>query len=116
MKTVVFIGHNEFYGLSAENLNNVIIECINNGVTRFLSGGQGGFDRACSAAVFKLKKEYPHIKNILVIPYLSFRVTNKDIYDEIIFPEGFEKYHYKAAIPQRNKYMVRVTRVEPVAP
>ena len=106
MKSVIFIGHNECYGLSVNELNKIIIECINNGATCFFSGGQGGFDRTCANAVFKLKKDYPNIKNILVIPYLSFNVFDKDIFDEIIFPNGFEKYHFKAAIPQRNKYIV----------
>lgn len=106
MGTAVFIGHNECFGLCMNKLNKVIIECINDGVTQFLSGGQGGFDRICATAVYNFKKEYPHIKNILVIPYLSFNVFNKEIFDEIIFPDGFEKYHFKAAIPQRNKYMV----------
>ena len=87
-------------------MNRVIVECINNGITQFLSGGQGNFDRTCTTAVFKLKEQYPYIKNILVIPYLSFNLFNKDIFDEIIFPNDFEKYHFKSAIPQRNKYMV----------
>ena len=107
MKTVVFIGHNECYGLLKDELEKVIIKCINNGATRFLSGGQGGFDRICATTVFKLKKEYPQIKNVVVIPYLNFNVFKKEIFDEIIFPNNFEKYHYRAAIPQRNKYMVK---------
>lgn len=109
MKSTVFIGHNECYGLSTDKLKEVIIECIHNGVTEFFSGGQGGFDRISANMVFMLKKEYPHIKNILVIPYLTFNVFNKDIFDEIIFPEDFEKYSFRAAIPQRNKYMVNHT-------
>ncbi|MBE6779827.1 MAG: DUF1273 domain-containing protein [Ruminococcaceae bacterium] len=111
MKTAVFIGHNECYGLSDEQLINTIIKCINNGVTVFLNGGQGGFDRKCALAVFKLKNTFPQIKNVLVIPYLTFNIFNKDIFDEIIFPEGFEKYHFKAAIPNRNKYMVNCSDI-----
>ena len=52
------------------------------------------------------KKEYPHINNYLVIPYLSFNVYNKELFDSIIYPDGFEKYHFKSAIPARNRYMV----------
>ncbi len=106
MKTAVFIGHNECYGLLDEQLTNTIINCINDGVSIFLNGGQGGFDRKCAVTVFNLKTLYPQIKNILVIPYLTFNIFDKNIFDEIIFPDGFEKYHYKTAIPQRNKYMV----------
>lgn len=111
MKSAVFIGHNECYSLSNEQLKNIIIDCINEGVTHFYSGGQGRFDRACAITVSKLKKIYPHIKNILVIPYLSFKVFDEDIFDEIIFPSELEKSHYKASIPKRNKYMVNNSTV-----
>ncbi len=106
MKSAVFIGHNECYGLSSEKLEQVIVECINNGVVNFYSGGQGGFDRASAGAVRRLKNKYPHIKNILVIPYLTFNIFDKEIFDEIIYPYGFEKYFFKEAIIKRNKYMV----------
>ena len=75
--TATFIGHNECFGLSAEKLKNAIRELIEKGVTDFLSGGQGGFDRLCGRCVYELKKEYPHINNYLVIPYLSFNVYDK---------------------------------------
>lgn len=104
MKTAVFIGHNECFDLSSEALEKEIIKCIENGVTRFLSGGQGGFDRLSAGTVYRLKDKYPHIKNILVIPYLSFRIFNDKIFDEIIYPEGFEKYYFKAAIIEKKIY------------
>lgn len=104
--SATFIGHNECYGVSKEIVKETIIDLIEIGVTDFLSGGQGGFDRMCAGCVNELREKYPHIKNILVIPYLSFNVFNKDIFDIILYPEGFEKYHFKAAIPARNKYMV----------
>ena len=104
--TAVFIGHNECYGVSAQQVEQAIIALINKGVTVFMSGGQGGFDRLCAGCVHRLKKQYPHIVNCLVIPYLTFTVFDKDIFDDVIYPEGFEKYHFKAAIPARNKYMV----------
>lgn len=106
MKSVVFIGHNECYGLSYEKLEKVVTECINDGVVNFYSGGQGGFDRTCAGMINRLKKQYAHIKNILVIPYLTFNIFDKEIFDEIIYPESFENYYFKAAIIKRNKYMV----------
>lgn len=104
--TATFIGHSECYGVTKEQIRVAIVELIEKGVTDFLSGGQGGFDRMCAGCVKELKEEHPQISNILVIPYLDFNVFNKDIFDLILYPEGFEKYHYKAAIPARNKYMV----------
>ena len=56
--------------------------------------------------VHTLQKQYPHIKNYLVIPYLSFNIFNEALFDEIIYPDILRKYHFKAAIPARNKYMV----------
>ncbi len=106
MKSAVFIGHSVCYQIPEERLKEVIIESIENGVTDFYSGGQGDFDVLCAQTVYRLKNTYPHIKNYLVIPYLSFNIFNKKIFDEILFPEAFEKYHFKAAIPQRNRYMV----------
>ena len=102
----LFIGHSECYGISAEQVEPIIIDLINQGVYIFYSGGQGGFDRLCAGCVYRLKKKYPQIKNYLVIPYLTFSIFDKNIFDEIIYPEGFEKYHFKAAIPARNKYMI----------
>ena len=102
----IFIGHNECYGVSAQQVEQAIIDLINKGVTVFIIGGQGGFDRICAGCVHRLKKQYPDIINCLVIPYLTFTVFDKNIFDDIIYPEGFEKYHFKAAIPARNRYMV----------
>lgn len=104
--TAVFIGHNECYGVTSEQIKEAIVSLIDKGVTEFLSGGQGGFDRLCGRCVYELKKEYPHISNYLVIPYLSFNVYNNELFDSIIYPDDFEKYHFKAAIPARNKFMV----------
>lgn len=105
-KTALFIGHSECYGLTRVAVESAIIELIQCGVTDFLSGGQGGFDRLCAGCVHRMQREYPAIKNYLVIPYLTFNVFDKSIFDAVIYPEGFEKYHFKAAIPARNRYMV----------
>lgn len=104
--TATFIGHNECFGVSKEQVKDAIRELIGKGVTDFLSGGQVGFDRLCGRCVYELKKDYPQINNYLVIPYLSFNIYDKELFDSIIYPDGFEKYHYKAAIPARNKFMV----------
>lgn len=96
----------KIYGLSKDDVEAALISLIQNGVTEFLSGGQGGFDRLCAGYVDRLKLQYPEIKNYLVIPYLSFRVFEPELFDEIIYPDGFEKYYFKAAIPAGNQYMV----------
>lgn len=105
-QTATFIGHKECYGVSSEQVREEIIKLIENGVTDFLSGGMGSFDWMCARIVFELKKTYPYIHNYLVIPYLTFTILEDMYFDSIIYPEGFEKYHFKSAIPARNKYLV----------
>ena len=104
--TATFIGHKECYGLDEGKLLSAIVGLIDEGYMEFLCGGMGNFDMKCARLVKGLKKAYPHIRCYLVIPYLTFNVSGEDCFDEIIYPEGFEKYHFKAAIPKRNKYMV----------
>ena len=104
--TAMFIGHKECYGLDEGKLLSAIVGLIDEGYTEFLCGGMGNFDMTCARLVKGLKKAYPNIRCYLVIPYLTFNITREDYFDEIIYPEGFEKYHFKAAIPKRNKYMV----------
>lgn len=105
-KTAIFIGHNECWGVDETAVRATVEDLIQKGVETFLSGGQGGFDWLAANVVFELKGKYPNIKNILVIPYLTFNVRNKRIFDKIIYPDGFEKYHFKAAIVKRNRFLV----------
>lgn len=101
-----FIGHSECYGVDKEQVRGEIVKLIEQGVTDFYSGGMGSFDWMCAHIVYDLKKDYPYIHNYLVIPYLTFTILEKKYFDSIIYPEGFEKYHFKAAIPARNRYLV----------
>ena len=56
--TAIFIGHNECYGVTSEQIKEAIVSLIDKGVTEFLSGGQGGFDRLCGRCVYEVKKQY----------------------------------------------------------
>ena len=107
--TAVFIGNRDCYGVNQTSIHNAIVSAINSGITTFLNGGQGYFDEICATIVYQLKQEYPNIKNILVIPYRNFKIFNKDIFDEIIYPfDEFEESYlsYRAAIPERNRIVV----------
>lgn len=57
--TAVFIGHNECYGVSAKDVETTIVDLIHKGVTVFMSGGQGRFDRLCAGCVHRLKNNMP---------------------------------------------------------
>ncbi len=104
--TATFIGHRDIYGLDRALIRSKIIEFIECGVTDFLCGGMGAFDSACASVVSEIKAEYPRVKCHLVIPYLTFKICDKEKYDSVIYPDGFEKYHFKAAIPARNRWLV----------
>lgn len=105
-RTATFIGHRECYGITSEKIYTEIEKLITSGVTEFLNGGMGSFDWMCAHQVYELKKRYPEIRNYLIIPYLTFSIREQKYFDEIIYPDGFEKYHFKAAIPARNKYLI----------
>ena len=104
--TATFIGHSDCHGVNVEAIRAEIIKLIEVGVTDFLNVGMCGFDWLCAKIVYDLKNDYPHIKNYLVIPYLTFKISERKYFDMIIYPEGFEKYHLKAAIPARNRYLI----------
>ena len=104
--TATFIGHKDCFGLDEGRVRAEIIGLIHSGIVQFLNGYMGGFDVLCARLVHELKKDYPYIKNFAVIPYLTHKIDREEYFDEIIYPEGFEKYHFKAAIPKRNKYLV----------
>lgn len=76
-KTALFIGNRDCYQVKEADIEQAIITAIVSGITIFLNGGQGYFDKTCAVIVHRLKKNYPHINNILVIPYrdLEFSMT-----------------------------------------
>ena len=78
-----FAGHNKYYDA---NMNSKIRETATNlieqfGVKEFWVGQHGGFDSCAAQVIRDLKKEYPYIELILVIPYITkFLNESKDIY------------------------------------
>ena len=105
-KTRCFIGHSECYRLSPEQVQGAIEDLIKRGVTAFLCGGMGQFDWICARQTYRQKEKYPDIRCDLVIPYLTFRIQEPKYFDSILYPEGFETYHFKSAIGARNRYLV----------
>lgn len=53
------------------SLEEIIIKYINEGYRYFGAGGALGFDTLAAETVLKLKKKYPYIKLILILPCLS---------------------------------------------
>lgn len=71
-KTCCFTGHREIPKQDrkriAENLEKTVTELIDKGYLYFGAGGAYGFDALAAQTVLKLKKRYPNIKLILVLP------------------------------------------------
>lgn len=104
-KIATVIGHGECYEVSKDCVRKNIIRLVGEGYTTFLFGGMGMFDLLCARVVFELKREYA-LRSYLVIPYLTFRNYDRDLYDDVIYPEGLERCYFKRAIVERNRYLV----------
>ncbi len=90
MKTCVFFGHRGGdYGEYRGYIEFLIRDLIERGnVTQFYSGGRGNFDRLCSEIVGELRKEYPQIKNTLVLSYIPQKKENFELpkrYDDTVY-------------------------------
>lgn len=71
MKVACLSGHRRLPQDSTElqaNLEKAIIELIERGVVFFGNGGAVGFDALAATTVLKLKKDYPHIRLVMVLP------------------------------------------------
>ena len=71
-KSCCFTGHREIperdYNLLKQKTKNAIVALIGKGVIYFGAGGARGFDTIAAETVLELKKDYPQIKLILVLP------------------------------------------------
>jgi len=108
-KRCFFIGHRE----TSEEIYPALYKAVEKhiteyGVTEFIVGKYGNFDRLAAKAVIKAKAKYPDIKLSLLTPYHpAIRSIKKPSgFDDIYFPEGMEKVPPKAAIIRANRYVV----------
>ena len=88
MKTCFFIGHREtgerILPALAQEIERHVTEY---GVTEFVVGHYGGFDRLAASAVREAKKRHPEITLTLLLPYHP--------HDQFIpVPEGFDGTFY----------------------
>ena len=89
-------------------------ELINSGYCYFGSGGALGFDTLAALTVLELKKTYPHIKLILVLPCKnqtkSWSKENSQVYEYI--KSKCDRYIYiskeytKGCMHKRNRHLV----------
>ena len=117
-KTACFTGHrkipSEDLPMVKTNLRNAVIDSIEKGYERFLAGGALGFDTLAANMVLELKKRYPHIKLILVLPCreqtkgwkqsdIKKYERIKSQADEIVYTS---EHYYRGCMHVRNRHLV----------
>ena len=108
-KSCFFIGHRE----ASEEICSVLYAAVEQhiveyGVTEFIVGHYGGFDRLAASAVKEAKRFYPEVKLALLLPYHPAERPNPtpDGFDGTFYPPGMESVSSKAAIIRANRYVV----------
>lgn len=96
-QTCCFTGHRdistEVKPYIAKQLERILRNLIGEGIRYFGSGGARGFDLMAADAVLQLKKEFPHIRLIMV---LSCR-------DQTLGWRGEDLRHYERVLSQADK-------------
>ena len=108
-KSCFFIGHRE----TSEEIYPALYAAVEQhileyGVTEFIVGHYGGFDRLAASAVKEAKRFYPEVKLILLLPYhpAERSISTPDGFDGTFYPPGMESIPRKAAIIRANRYVV----------
>jgi len=110
MKSCFFIGHREADESMIPMLMNIIMRLIvNEQVSYFYVGNYGGFDHIAASAIKQLKKQYPEITLMLVLPYHPGErsIEPPSGFDGTYYPEGLEKVPRRFAIVRANEIMAK---------
>lgn len=117
-KTACFTGHRnippEELPMVIKRLKEAVSACIKNGYRYFGSGGARGFDLEAAMAVLELKKVYPDIKLILVLPCREqtrgWSATDVQKYewikaraDKVVYTS---EHYYNGCMQKRNRHLV----------
>ena len=117
-KTCCFTGHRDLSSTDRDFINQrlvpTLIQLIESGVIYYGSGGALGFDTLASLSVLNLKRCYPYIKLILVLPCRSqtrgWKAEDIRVYEEI--KSAADKIVYTAeeytpgCMHKRNRHLV----------
>lgn len=108
-KSCFFIGHRE----ASEEIYPVLYAAVEQhiveyGVTEFIVGHYGGFDRLAASAVKEAKRFYPEVRLTLLLTYHPAErpISTPDGFDSTFYPLGMESVPRKVAIVRANRYVV----------
>lgn len=108
-KSCFFIGHREASTEILPALESAIEQHIfEYGVTEFIVGGYGGFDRLAASAVIRAKRQHPQITLVLLLPYHPAErpIEKPKGFDSTYYPPDMEKVPRRLAIVRANRYVV----------
>ena len=109
MKSCFFIGHREASSEILPTLRAAVEQhIVEYGVTEFIVGHYGGFDRMAAKAVITAKAHHPEITLSMLIPYHPAErpVELPPGFDNTFYPPGMEKVPRRLAIVRANRYVV----------
>ena len=109
MKSCFFIGHRE----ASEEIFSALTEAVehhivHSGVTEFIVGNYGGFDRMAARAVISAKALHPEISLLLLRHYHPAERPMETLpgFDGTFYPPGMESVPRRYAIVRANRYMI----------
>jgi hypothetical protein len=105
MGTCFLIGHRDAADWLLSPLSAAVERHITEmGVTEFVVGHYGAFDRLAARAIRQAKQKYPDVRLTLLLPY--YGRAGEGQYDDSFFPPGLETVPKRCAIPRANRYMI----------
>ena len=110
MKTCFLIGHRDAPFMIREKLEKAIAAAITEyGVTEFVVGQYGAFDKMAAACLAEAKKAHPELRLLLLLPYHPSEraVVLPAGFDGSIYSPGMEAVPRRLAILRANEYMAK---------
>ena len=110
MKTCFLIGHRDAPVMIREKLERAVAEAITKyGMTEFVVGGYGAFDRMAAICLAEAKKGHPTLRLLLLLPYHPSEraIALPDGFDGSFYPPGMEAVPRRLAIVRANAYMAK---------
>ncbi len=108
-KSCFFIGHRETSEEIYADLRAAVEQhIVEYGVTEFIVGHYGGFDRLAAKAVIEAKKIHPEVTLTLLLPYHPAErpIEAPEGFDGTYYPPDMERVPRRVAIVRANRYMV----------